>query len=424
MIERSAHYCRGVAYAARNFPFLLNVPVERMSASSAEPDQFLEFARQHFSLAARGDFMPRELYGDYLEDFLARAQAAHQPPLPLERRTDEVLSLERHSGMFRLRLAGGDTLLADEVVLAIGNPPPSRLREAAGAQGHPAYIENPWIGSLEFSATDTIMTIGTGLTMADVISAATCGAQSVARIHALSRHGLIPPTQTSFRPDVHACDAETLLAAGDSVRHLVKATRRLTRASEFMGGDWREVVTTARLVAPQIWQQLPLPQRRRFLRHVRSYWDIHRHRLPPDVRRGIETLQSSGKLQVHAGRLAAVQPQGSRLAVSFHPRSLRALKTVLVDKLINCTGPDYGLHRSRDALTRDLCERNLVQPDDLHLGLCTGKFGAVLDVQGHAVSGLYLLGPMLRADHWEATAANELRNHAEKLAAHLTGKPQ
>jgi len=26
---------------------------------------------------------------------------------------------------------------------------------------------------------------------------------------------------------------------------------------------------------------------------------------------------------------------------------------------------------------------------------------------------------MLRADHWEATAATELRDHAEKLAAHL-----
>jgi len=28
---------------------------------------------------------------------------------------------------------------------------------------------------------------------------------------------------------------------------------------------------------------------------------------------------------------------------------------------------------------------------------------------------------MLRADHWEATAAAELRDHAVKLAAHLAG---
>jgi hypothetical protein len=28
---------------------------------------------------------------------------------------------------------------------------------------------------------------------------------------------------------------------------------------------------------------------------------------------------------------------------------------------------------------------------------------------------------MLRANHWEATAATELRDHAERLAAHLAG---
>jgi hypothetical protein len=28
---------------------------------------------------------------------------------------------------------------------------------------------------------------------------------------------------------------------------------------------------------------------------------------------------------------------------------------------------------------------------------------------------------MLRAEHWEATAATELRDHAERLAGHLAG---
>lgn len=419
LIERSGRFGRGIAYAPRHFPYLLNVPAERMSARSAEPDQFLEFARRRFELVAGSDFLPRELYGDYLEELLATAQAGCRPTVTLQRLSDEVLRIEPQPQGFALRLAKGDALQADAVVLAIGNPPPSNLRETTGAHGHPGYIENPWTSELDFAASETIMTIGTGLTMADVISAATRGAQGVARIHALSRHGLIPPTQTSFRPNVHACNTDTLTAAGDSVRKLVKATRRLSRESEFMGGDWREVVTTARHVAPQIWQHMALSQRQRFLRHVRSYWDIHRHRLPPDIRAGIETLQSTGRLQVHAGRLTSVQPQGARLAVSFHPRAQRAVKTVLVDKLINCTGPDYAPHRSRDTLIRNLFEQGLILPDELRLGIRTGPFGGVVDAQGRAVPGLYLLGPMLRADHWEATAANELRNHAESLARHL-----
>jgi hypothetical protein len=38
---------------------------------------------------------------------------------------------------------------------------------------------------------------------------------------------------------------------------------------------------------------------------------------------------------------------------------------------------------------------------------------------GRSDERLFYLGPMLRADHWEATAATELRNHADHLARYL-----
>jgi hypothetical protein len=49
----------------------------------------------------------------------------------------------------------------------------------------------------------------------------------------------------------------------------------------------------------------------------------------------------------------------------------------------------------------------------------TGAHGACIDSAGVPSEHLYYLGPLLRADHWEATAVTELRNHAEQLAAHL-----
>jgi uncharacterized NAD(P)/FAD-binding protein YdhS len=60
-----------------------------------------------------------------------------------------------------------------------------------------------------------------------------------------------------------------------------------------------------------------------------------------------------------------------------------------------------------------------MQPDALGTGVRTTTVGALLDARGHPTPGLYYLGPMLRADHWEATAAQELRAHAEQLARHL-----
>ncbi len=52
-------------------------------------------------------------------------------------------------------------------------------------------------------------------------------------------------------------------------------------------------------------------------------------------------------------------------------------------------------------------------------GLRTGRHGAVIDAEGWPATNLHYLGPMLRADHWEATAAMELATHAQRLADHL-----
>src|SRR5258707_15215599 len=45
LIERSSAMGRGVAYADREFPYLLNVPAARLSADSRDPLQFLRFAQ-------------------------------------------------------------------------------------------------------------------------------------------------------------------------------------------------------------------------------------------------------------------------------------------------------------------------------------------------------------------------------------------
>ncbi len=92
---------------------------------------------------------------------------------------------------------------------------------------------------------------------------------------------------------------------------------------------------------------------------------------------------------------------------------------MMVDLVVNATGPDYMLKRSTDPLLSSLLAAGLVCSDTLHLGLRAGPYGACLDARGQASDRLYYLGPMLRAEHWEATAATELRDHAEGLAAHL-----
>jgi uncharacterized NAD(P)/FAD-binding protein YdhS len=53
LIERGNEVARGAAYAERGFPYLLNVPASRMSASSAAPKEFLEFAQRRMPKVTR-----------------------------------------------------------------------------------------------------------------------------------------------------------------------------------------------------------------------------------------------------------------------------------------------------------------------------------------------------------------------------------
>jgi uncharacterized NAD(P)/FAD-binding protein YdhS len=124
-------------------------------------------------------------------------------------------------------------------------------------------------------------------------------------------------------------------------------------------------------------------------------------------------------LTIHAGHIKEFIPRDERIEVIWRPRGTQRTRTQQFDRVINCTGPDYAIGRSTEPLWRNLVQCGLCVADSLGLGLRTGPNGAVVDADGWPGPHLFYVGPMLRADHWEATAAHELRGHAEKLAALL-----
>ncbi len=85
LIDRDQHG-RGTAYADdSSYTYLLNVPAGRMSASSADPLDFLRYAQQALPHVTADDFLPRVLYGQYLEEKLSMAECAAPPHVSLER---------------------------------------------------------------------------------------------------------------------------------------------------------------------------------------------------------------------------------------------------------------------------------------------------------------------------------------------------
>jgi uncharacterized NAD(P)/FAD-binding protein YdhS len=145
LIDR-AQAGRGIAYARRRHPYLLNVPAGRMSASVADPEEFLRFARKVWPQATSDDYLPRALYGDYLEAALASAARVCAPQVRLEHIRGEVIALDgmRRSSRLRVHLGDGSRLESDVVVLAPGNPPPAPLPGTEQLADTARYIADPW----------------------------------------------------------------------------------------------------------------------------------------------------------------------------------------------------------------------------------------------------------------------------------------
>lgn len=422
LIDRS-QIARGVAYNKLRYPYLLNVPAGRMSANPADPLEFLRFARRWQPSATPEDFLPRQLYGEYLESSLRNAEDASSADVELRRTFGQVIALERihRSSALQVHLADGRKISADDVILALGNPPPAPLRGSESLRGSARYVDDPWQAPPSFRPGETVLIVGTGLTMADTVIAGCPGPRSRVLIHAISRHGLFPTPQTSFTSiNNDGRDADPLIrAASTSIARLFSEVRALAEAIENRHGDWREAIAFVRDLAPALWARLPDSERRRFLRHVRPYWDIHRHRLPESVWSSLNDLQRDRQLVIHAGHVVNLELAGKQVRATIRHRGQSETTSLLVDRVINCTGPNYDVRQSKERLVRSLISQGLAMRDPLGLGLATDSIGKLVSASGFNPASLYYVGPMLRATRWETTAVAELRERAAQLANHL-----
>jgi uncharacterized NAD(P)/FAD-binding protein YdhS len=92
---------------------------------------------------------------------------------------------------------------------------------------------------------------------------------------------------------------------------------------------------------------------------------------------------------------------------------------VVVDAIVNCTGPCSDLARVHDPLVGDLRTRGVIVPDSLGIGIETNDDGAVIGRDGHASRSVFTLGGTRRPALWESTAVPELRGQADDLARQL-----
>ena len=410
LIERGGDIGRGLAYSTREPDHLLNVRASNMSAFADDPDHFFrwllvrgsEFGLEGVTPAC---FAPRMVYGEYLRDFLNE-----HPARGVRRVTDECVGVEDNGRGVRVRLRAQGSLEVDTAILATGHD--VRATPVGDIQALDAWDQD---GLASIEPDEAVLIVGTGLTMVDaVLSLHRRGHRGA--ITAVSRRGLAPTTHGPCAP---RAISRASVPLGAPMSQLMLWLRREARFAQAEGGDWRGAVDALRPHTRALWQAMTTSQRRRFLRHARPWWDVHRHRMAPPVSQVVDSLRSDGRLRILAGRIESATGCDGAIQVTVRRRGAAGAETLAVGHIIGATGSPDGPQRSRDPLILDLLQTGAARPDPLGISLDVTDAGALIDAAGRASERIFAIGPPSRAAFWEMIAIPDIRDQCAGLARRL-----
>jgi uncharacterized NAD(P)/FAD-binding protein YdhS len=406
LIERSGRFGPGLAYSPPDHAHLLNVPTGRISAFPDQPLDFLHWLQAR-SPSREGGFVSRALYGAYLADIVRNCPGLHLWH-------DQVVAVQFSGARTHLVCRSGRTLMADVGVLAMGNDAPLPPCDVSGLEAAGIWRPDPW-SSDSFAALDptaTVLLVGTGLTMVDaVVSMLETGHRG--RIHAVSRRGLLPQSHLETPAPVPPCPLPLPIEIGV----LMPFIRQQIAAA----GAWQPVIDSLRPHTQALWRAMGPVEQARFLRHVRAWWDVHRHRMAPEIARRIAEVRSSGQLTIHAGRIVGYEPDGE---VIVQRRGGRTIERIAAARVVNCTGPGGDVSRSEDPLVRSLLHEGVARPDPLRLGFDVTEACEIVARDGSVSGRLFAIGPLTKGGWWEITAVPDIRRQCQSVAqtiAALTG---
>lgn len=402
----------GVAYSTADPVHRLNVPAGRMSMFPDKPDDLCDWLDEQEIAHGQEDFIPRKVFGSYVRGRLQERLSCADNRARLNLLDAEAIDCEELGDERQVfHLSNGECLTTRASVFCIGGTPAGLpldgSRVAAEARAHlclNVWAEH-WLDRVH--ADDTLFMLGSGLTTVDqVMSLRERGHRG--RIHILSRHGLLPLPHNV--PRSHP--AEPAIVPGSAP--LSEMMRQL-RAAARDAADWRSVVDGIRPVTQALWQRLTFDERRRFLRHANTWWNIHRHRMAPEIRSNFDAMRQSGQVTVSAGWLDKIYQSGGQARVAFRDRYSGTLRQLSADWVVNCTGVEK-CSISKVPLLKKMAARGMISGDALGLGLSVNARSQILREDGTTARSSYALGPMTTGQFFEIFAVPDIRVQARSVA--------
>ena len=156
-------------------------------------------------------------------------------------------------------------------------------------------------------------------------------------------------------------------------------------------------------------------EQRRFLRHARPWWDVHRHRIAPEGRRRIKELVGEGRLEIVAGRVprCASREDGLEVEIAIARRGQRRDAGAPFALVFNCTGPLGAMAPHQRSGARADARRRADR----------GRRARHRPRRRRADRGagdrVWAMGPMTKGKFWEIIAVPDIRGQAAAVAATL-----
>jgi uncharacterized NAD(P)/FAD-binding protein YdhS len=417
LVEKRERLGRGVAYSTAKDFHLLNVPAAKMGAFPDDIEHFHRWLTAKNYDYAPNDFVPRRIYGEYLGELFSEAIKNKSGNVIVKVLDNEAIDVLIDNAQVQVTLNSGAILQSDQVILAFGNflPPHPKSVSQSFIRAE-KYFHNPWRADIseKISKTDDVFIIGTGLTFADVVMSLHHN-QHEGKIFGFSTRGLLPAVHQLGYSYPSFYDE---LKSQTRITDLLKTVRRHIEKAEADSSNWRAVIDSLRPQTQEIWRALPEPEKRYFKQHLSRYWNVARHRIPPECAAILDEMQEKNQLQIMKGRLRNIEAEtDGKFEITLSADGVE--KHVTADAVINCIGSESNFNRIESALVKNLIGKGLIKTDSLKMGIDAAPDGRTIDKNGVISDKILTAGTALKGVLWESTAMPEIRAQANKLALSL-----
>ena len=430
VVNSGANFGTGVAYHSASDKHLLNVVAGKMSVFPDDPDHFVRWLIEDHSFSdieietLGKTYLPRRIYGEYLKSVWQKVLEQKSAKIIVEMIASRALDIVQRPGKrFTVRLPDSKEIIADHIVLATGNAAPRNpfIPNMEFYQSK-RYFNNPWLSSSveNLDHDQDVFIIGNGLTMADtVLSLVEQKHKGV--IHSMSPHGFGILQHRHNGVPYNGLMRE--LREANSLYQLVVLFNKHIKKVRKLGLSAEPVIDSLRPKTQSLWISFSLDEKKRFMSRLRHLWGVARHRLPIQTYDLIQRLKIDGKLKVWAGRINNITETNGTIQVDFFDKKSKAIKSVHVGRVINCTGPEVDIQKMNDPLFENLIGSGLINPDHLKMGLeADHRTLQVLNNAHQPVESFYAVGGLLRGLLWESTAMGEIRAQALHIADQIITK--